>query len=267
MEKMVVVVFDSEITANEGLNALGALQADDLLIVYAAALVARDSTGRVSVTRATGPDPLTGALGSATLALTGLLAATTGLGGASAPRALTDVLTDLLNVGVGADFLDETARALRSARGAVVADVDETWVIPLDMRMETMGSSVFRCVRTDIAHFQIERELAAERAELESLIAEHARAVGPTTRARLQKKIEAARGKLLVTAGRIGDRVETLKHETEARIASLDARAARASGQARIRLEQRRAELVAEYRQRTSTLDRAWKLMREALAA
>jgi hypothetical protein len=45
---------------------------------------------------------------------------------------------------VDTDFLADVATALTPGKYAVVADVDEDWVTPVDTRMEAVGGVVFR---------------------------------------------------------------------------------------------------------------------------
>ncbi|MGA2841551.1 MAG: hypothetical protein ABSG18_15475 [Steroidobacteraceae bacterium] len=45
---------------------------------------------------------------------------------------------------VDTDFLTDVATALTPGKYAVVADVDEDWVTPVDTRMEAVGGVVFR---------------------------------------------------------------------------------------------------------------------------
>ncbi len=49
MEKMLVIVFDSELKAYEGTRALLALQKKGSLNVYAKAVIVRDASGKVSI--------------------------------------------------------------------------------------------------------------------------------------------------------------------------------------------------------------------------
>ena len=51
MNKMLVAVFDTEPAAYEGLNALKQLHADGDITLYATAVLAKDSSGAVSVNR------------------------------------------------------------------------------------------------------------------------------------------------------------------------------------------------------------------------
>jgi uncharacterized membrane protein len=49
MDKMLVVVFDSEIKAYEGSRALQELQNEGSINLYAKAVIARDASGKVTV--------------------------------------------------------------------------------------------------------------------------------------------------------------------------------------------------------------------------
>ncbi len=83
-------------------------------------------------------------------------------------------ISDLLNVGVGADFLDKVSRGLAPGKAAVIAEVDEDWVTPLNTRMEAIGGSVVREWRSDFEEAEIAKASAANKAELAQLKAEMA---------------------------------------------------------------------------------------------
>ena len=79
MSKMLVVVFDEEKKAYEGSRALAQLHGEGSISVYGAAVVARDSEGKVSVKDDVEEGPVGTAVGMITGALIGLLAGPEGL--------------------------------------------------------------------------------------------------------------------------------------------------------------------------------------------
>jgi len=78
-------------------------------------------------------------------------------------------LYDVAQIGVGGDFLAEVSKHLLPGKMAVVAEVDEGWVTPLDSRMEHLGGIVVRRARGEFIDAQIEREIEAEKAEIAKL--------------------------------------------------------------------------------------------------
>src|SRR5262249_30018638 len=157
MDKMIVTVFDSEKEAYEGARALKEMHAEGSIALYAIAVIAKEPTGKVSVKQAADQGPVGTVLGLATGSLIGLLRGPVGRAGGAAAGTLGGSLADLANVGVGADFLDEVAQSLRPGKAAVVAEVEEQWVIPVDSRMEDLGGTVFRRSRNDVVDAQVER--------------------------------------------------------------------------------------------------------------
>jgi len=51
-------------------------------------------------------------------------------------------------VGVTDEFVSDVTAALTPGKVAVVADISEEWVTPLDMRVEQIGGVVFRRARS-----------------------------------------------------------------------------------------------------------------------
>lgn len=164
MNKMIVTVFNNESNAYEGVNALTKLHDEGSLTLYATAVIAKDAKGVVSVKQAADQGPLGTALGFATGSLIGLLGGPVGLAIGATAGTIGGSVYDMAQLGVGEDFLAEVSQYLLPGKVAVIAEIDEEWVTPLDTRMEQLGGIVFRCVRGEFIDAQIEREIAADNA-------------------------------------------------------------------------------------------------------
>ena len=149
MEKMLVVVFNDERKAYEGTRALRELRDEGSLTLYATAVIAKDSKGAVNVKQETDQGAVGTVSGLATGSLIGLLGGPVGLAVGAATGTLAGSLYDLAQVGVGSDFLNEVSLNLLPGKTAVVAEIDEVWVTPLDTRIEALGGKVFRRPRSE----------------------------------------------------------------------------------------------------------------------
>jgi uncharacterized membrane protein len=143
MDKMLVVVFRDESKAYEGSKALRELHAEGSITLYAAAVIGKDAQGKVTVKQAADQGPLGTLLGFSTGGLIGLLGGPAGLALGAATGSLTGSLYDLARAGISDDFLAEVSQHLLPGRTAVVAEIDEEWVTPVDSRMDTLGGSSF----------------------------------------------------------------------------------------------------------------------------
>ena len=264
-DKMIVVIFDNEKKAYEGVKALKDLDAEGSITLYASAVIAKDADGKVTVKQAADQGPLGTAVGLITGSLIGLLGGPVGVALGASAGTFGGVLYDLAKVGVGEDFLSEVGQQLKPGKVAVVAEVWEEWVMPIDTSMEAAGGVVFRRARGEVLDSQIERDAAALKAEVADLKAEHARA-HKEAKAKLQAKISAAKAKLQAAQDRAKAAGEATKREMEAKIKSLKKQVAKAQGDAKAKVEARIAEVKSDYNRRTDKLHQAWKLTREALA-
>jgi len=265
MDKMIVSVFNDETSAYEGVKALWNLHDEGSITVYAAAIIAKDSNGKISVKQTEDQGPAGTAVGLATGSFIGLLGGPVGVAIGATTGALAGSFYDLAQAGVGADFLDEVSARLAPGKTAVVAEIDEEWVTPVDARMDALGGVVFRRVRSDFIDDQLEREMEADDAELEELEAEYDRAVGEA-KAKLQAKIDAARKRRQARRDRFKAKVEAIKAEAESKIRSLQEQAAKAKGEKKAKLEKRIAETRARHEARADKLRKAWQLIKEAAA-
>jgi uncharacterized membrane protein len=264
-DKMIVVIFDNEKKAYEGSKALRDLHAEGSITVYASAVIAKDADGKVTVKQAADQGPLGTGVGLVTGSLIGLLGGPVGVALGAYVGTVGGLLYDLAKVGVGNDFLDEVGKQLKPGKVAVVAEVWEEWVMPVDTRMEAAGGVVFRRARGEVLDYQIERDATALRAEFADLKAEYARA-DKEAKAKLQVKINTAKAKLQAAQDRAKAAFEATKQEMDAKIKSLKEQAAKAQADKKAKLEARIAEVQSEYTRRTDKLRQAWELTKEALA-
>jgi uncharacterized membrane protein len=265
MDKMIVTVFNEESTAYEGAKALRGLHVEGSLTLYATAVIAKDAKGVVSVKQAADQGPSGTVLGLATGSLIGLLGGPVGLAIGAATGTTAGSLYDIAQLGISEDFLAEVSQYLLPGKVAVIAEVDEEWVTPLDSRMEALGGIVFRRARGEFIDTQIEREIAADKAEIAKLKAEHNQAVGEA-KAKLKAKLDAAQNRLLARRDLLTQRMEAIEREGEAKIKSLQEQAAKAKAENRAKLEKRVAEARADHEARVAKLRQAWLLVKEAAA-
>lgn len=264
MDKILVVLFAGEREAYEGYSALRDLDDEGTITLYGESVIAKNADGKVEVKKSAGVGPLGTVVGMVTGALAGTLAGPAGVAmGATVGMAGGSVF-DLAEAGIGVEFLDGIAERLEPGMAAVVAEVQEEWVTPVDTRMEKVGGIVFRRVRGEIVDAQIERDLEAIAPELAAMEAEYEQE-NEEAKARLQAKIAATRAELTATQERARVRVETTQREADAKIDSLKQQAAKVNSDAKRRIEKRRAEVEAKRNELNKKLNRTWKRAKETL--
>ncbi len=264
MDKMLVAVFDTENKAYEGSRILKELDAEGSIGVYATAVVAKDAGGKVTVKQANEEGPLGTTAGLFAGSLLGLLGGPVGVAVGAGVGTLGGALYDLARVGVNDDFLAEVEQQLQPGKAAVVAEVWEEWVMPVDSRIEAAGGTVLRRTREEVVDAQFQREAAALKAEMAALKAEHARAT-KEHKAKLEAKIEVVKGKLRTTQDRTKATLAVVTEENEAKIKALQAKLAKAQGDAKAKLEARISEVQAKHKRRSEKLQQAWELAKQAL--
>jgi len=268
MDKMLVAVFDSETRAFEGSRALRELHDRGSLVTYAVAVIVKHADGLVNTSQAFGQDALGVLHGTATASLIELLGRSVGIadGAASGGILVSSIIDGLANASVGADFVDEVAHYLTPGKSAVVAEVDEERIMPADIRMETLGGVVFRRVRSEFHDIQIQKDITAFQAEIESLEAELKEATG-NAKAKLKQKIEAAHIRLRGAKNWAKCRAGALKREAEAKIILLQERAAHSHGELKTKFEDLAGQVRANYVEQATNLNRTWQVGKETLTA
>jgi len=232
MEKMLVVVLDSEKKAYEASRALTQLDAEGSISIYAMAVVGKSADGKISVKETEGEFPINLAEGTAIGALIGLLGGPVGFAIGAAAGSFAGGISDLYIADVDAEFLDDVSAKLTPGKFAVVADLSEDWVTPVDIQMEKYGGTVLRTLKETVEADQRAKRVAQLQAEIVQLEAELARA-DAERKAKLQARIDKLNAELKAQQDRIKQRSEQLKKETEAKVDALQKKAAAAHASAK----------------------------------
>ncbi len=265
MNKMIVVVFDSEDKAYEGVKGLQEMQYEGSISLYAKAVIARDASGTLEEKQQGDMGPVGTEVGMLTGSLIGLIGGPLGFALGASAGAVGGMFYDLSHLGVDEDFLYEIEKSLQPGKAAVVAEIEEEWTVPLDTRMEALGGVVLRRTRKEVMDDQVKQETAALNADLAELEAEYHQATGEA-KAKLQKKVDAARDKLQASQDNIQAGIEASQLETEAKIKFLQEQAAQGIGEQKAKREARIAEMQAAQKRRSDLLKQAWELTKDALS-
>jgi uncharacterized membrane protein len=255
MDKMVVIVFDGEPAAYAGSRALKELHWEGSITLYSGSVISKESNGKVQVKHMVNLGQAGSVLGTATCALVGALADEPSAVGVS----FGGQVPNLCNAGVSEDFLRDVAKSLRPSKSAVVAEIEEDWITPLDSLMDMLGGIVFRRVRAEVLDAQLEREAVVLHAETKHLRDELSHVVGPA-KIKLQVKADEARVRLERAKDQAQRRIDAMMLEADAKVRSLQAQAAGAADYAKANIERRIADIQAECQTRSRRLGRAWQL-------
>ncbi len=282
MNKMIVAVFDSEEGAFKGLTAMRDLHTEGSISLYSSAVLAKNAAGEVDIRQAADKGPYGTATGMAVGGLVGLLAGPFGVAagaaaGAAAAAAvtgaavgasvggLTGMIADLDNAGVDVTFVDDVATALDPGKAAVVAEVEEYWMVPVDTRLSAEGGMVFRRLRSEVAEDQYQREAQAFNAELDQLQAEWDDAQDEA-KASIEEKMNASKAKLKTIQERTQAKMDQYKEEADAKIAALKQQREEAKEKHQAKIDEKIAAIQADYQSRNDKLQQAWDLTKDALS-
>jgi uncharacterized membrane protein len=259
MNKILISTFDTEAAAFEGLSALKDLHQDGDITLYASSVIAKDARGTVSIRQAADHGPVGTLAGMVTGGLIGLIGGPAGAALGVYVGGFGGLMYDLFNAGMSGDFIDEVSASLTPGKAAVVADIEEYWVTPVDTRLGALGGTTFRRWPAEFADEELTRETEAARRELEDLQAE-LRAASGAAKANVQAAIDRQRAKLDALVTRVDKALADRKSEFEAKLATLRAQRDQARVEQRQRIDSRIDELKASYEARKEKLAEARRL-------
>jgi uncharacterized membrane protein len=225
MDRMLVVVFDNETKAYEGRNSLLELEDEGSIGVYAHAVLAKHADGTATILQGDDSGPIGTLLGTELGALIGILGGPPGLAIGAVVGLLAGGTVDVNSARIGDDFIDDVTKELRPDKFAVVAEIEEDSTAPVDTRMEAIGGTVFRRSLSDAKHTIHDENVAAMKADLAQMKAEHAKAHAHR-KAKLQEKINQLDTKIQAQLQKAKDKREAAERQAKAKAEILKGKAA-----------------------------------------
>jgi len=225
MDRMLVVVFDSENKAYEGKKALSQLENEGSIVVYAYAVIGKNPDGTTTLKQTDDQGPLGTLVGTSLGSLIGLLGGPVGLAIGAGAGLLAGGIADLDNARVGEDFIDDVKQALQPNKFALVAEIQEDWTTPVDSRMEAIGGKVYRRAVSEVTQTIDDENIAAMKADLAQMKAEQAKAQADR-KAKLQEKINQLDTSIQARLERAKEQRTAAERQAKAKVEILKAKAA-----------------------------------------
>ena len=225
MDRLLVVVFDAESKAYEAKKALHELDREDIITVFDQAVVARNKDGSATVRQIDGPTPVRTLGGTVLGALIGLLGGPVGVGLGAGLGMAAGAAMDVSNAQICEDFVEDVREKLTPEKFALVAEISEDSISPIDTRMEALGGTVYRRALKEVKRTFHDDNVAAMKADRAQLTAERAKA-DAERKAKLQEKINELDSKIEARIERAKQRRQAAEAQEKAKAEFLQARAA-----------------------------------------
>ena len=225
MDRMLVVVFDSEGKAYDGMKALSQLENEGSIAVYAYAVIGKNADGTTTLKQSDDPGPLGTLVGTSLGSLIGLIGGPAGLAIGAGVGLLAGGTVDLNDARVGEDFIDDVKQALQPNKFAVLAEIQEDWTTPVDSRMEAIGGKVYRRALSEVKQTLHDENVAAMQADLAEMKAEQAKA-SADRKAKLQEKINQLDSKIQARLEKAKGQRQAADRQAKAKVEILKAKAA-----------------------------------------
>ncbi len=225
MDRMLVVVFDSENKAYDGQKALLQLANEGNISLYAYAVLIKNADGTCTVRRQDDSGPLGTLTGTAFGSFVGLLGGPAGVLTGAAVGAWGGSLVDLQNTRIGSDFIDDVNRTLSPNHVALVAEIEEDWTTPVDSRMEAIGGTVLRRSLSDVKDTVDTEDIDAMKADFAQMKAEHAKAQADR-KAKLTEKMNQLDSKIQAHLQKNKEQRQAAEREARAKADLLKAKLA-----------------------------------------
>jgi len=193
--------------------------------------MAKHADGTATVKQEDDSGPIGSLVGTSFGSLIGLLGGPAGIAIGAAAGLAAGGAADLENARIGDDFIEDVTKFLLPNKVALVAEIEEDWTTPVDTRMEAIGGSVFRRALSDVKRTIHEENIAAMRADLAQMKAEHAKAHADR-KAKLQEKINQLDSRIQAQLQKGKDGRDAAERQAQAKVRVLEARAAAAKSKA-----------------------------------
>lgn len=264
MDKMLVAVFESDVAAYAAAAAIKRLCEDGLLLTYALAVAVKDDE-KLSPVYFDTQDREDIVLGVATGTLIKLLAEPYSSFDKASSPSITHAMMEMGRVGVDAIFVDEVTRHLLPGKAAIVSEIEEENTNAMNTLLEAQGAVVFSSARGEIIDIQIVQELEALYSQIQTLEKQVLQAA-ESPKAHVQGELNLAKSRFQAAQTQARWHAALIKQEAEAKIVSLQERAAKAQGPMKAKLERLADEVRIHYANRATKLNLACRLTVDAFA-
>ena len=263
MNKMLIAVFETEAKAYEGLSALKGLHRNGDITLYATAVISKDQNGQVRIKDNADQGPIGTGVGLLTGSLIGLLGGPVGLAIGAFTGTMAGMIYDVNVDDVNTTFAEDVSDALSNGKTAVVCEVDETWTVPVDTKLQALDGLVFRRLRYEVEDEQLNREAEAISNEFKQLKEEFKEA-READKAEINASIEKLKNKAKAANDHLKKKMDDSKNLFDAKVNAIKDQMKNANERRKAKLQKRIDVLTGEYNARTAKLKQAAKLVSEA---
>lgn len=264
MNRMIVSVFETEEKAFEGLSALKTLHKSGDISLYASAVINKNEKGEVSTKSIDDQGPIGTSIGLLTGAFVGTLAGPAGMAVGAMVGSMGGMFYDVRKTGLDSSFIDEVSQALKEGKTAVLADVEEGWMAPVDTRLDALDAMIFRRNRAELEDEHMKREVDVLKSEIDELKIE-LKDANEDMKESIQKQIDTAQKKGKAMQELIDNKLKTAKEENEAKLEKVSNQLKDANLLTKKKLEKRKEKLEVNYDRQKENLSVAAKKVSEYL--
>ena len=164
---------------------------------------------------------------------------------------------------VNITFVEDVSTAIGKGKTAVVCEVDETWTIPVDTKMQALHGVVFRRFTYEVEDEQLNREAEAIANEYRQLMEEFNEAL-EADKAVINASIANLKTKAKAASDHLKSKMIESQRQFDAKVNAIKVQMRKANDKRKAKLQKRIDSLTAEYNARTAKLKQAAKLVSEA---
>jgi uncharacterized membrane protein len=239
MEKIMVIVFENETKAYDGIKALKRLDSDGSVTIHQGVLLRKDQDGKLQTDETAMVDlPVQTMGGTAIGALIGLLGGPPGVLVGAAAGAVTGMIGDVVVGTLDGDFIKEVDGQLLPGTAAVALDLSEEWVTPIDTELAPLSKSIARRMKIDVEDDLLARRADASDKELAGLEKE-LKGAGAAQKKLLEKRIEELKVRAKRQMARADTKKRELKSQSNAKVQGLQKKLGAAAKEAKANIEER----------------------------
>jgi uncharacterized membrane protein len=165
---MLTAIFNTAPQALKGVVVLRDLDRAGQIKLYTTAVITKDASGTISIKQAAERQWEYMVYGLLIGILLGTFGGPFGLAIGGSIGGLAGLILDLAQAGVSADFLEEASRSLAPGKVALLAELDETLEVLVDIKLVKLGGRVYRRPRSEFIEDQMMDELDRIDADLNS---------------------------------------------------------------------------------------------------
>lgn len=264
MDKMVAIIFDSEKDVKAGDKILNKLAGEGQIAIFGEAVL-EHSSDAINILKSTENGPISTVFGNLVSCIVNVVGWDKSVKTPPNSETTWGLVNDVNRTLVDVEYLNEIKQMLTPGKYAIIAEINEQWVAPLNSALKPLNPIILREYRKDILDNRLQDDLFSIKKEYQELVSELKNA-SSDARCEIEHRMNVLKDRMQQKIELTKKRIDDIQKESTYRIDTLHNQLEKATLTAKNNIEHHINEVVEDYQSRSKKLKKAWEMTKSALS-